>query len=78
MWAVAALALIFCPIVYWAVGWPYEMIVNQLLQIHTFTGVMADSLTAVRVIISYLMVFVIFYVVIWAFVNSKTPQYGGG
>ena len=50
----------------------------QLLQIHTFTGVMGDSLNAVRVIISYLMVFVILYVVIWSYVNSKTPQYGGG
>jgi hypothetical protein len=78
VWAVAAISIAFMPFVYWAIGWPYDLVVTQVLSLYTFSGFMASALTAVRLIISYLLAFGLIFIVIWALVQSRTPQgYGG-
>ncbi len=73
VWITAALALAFMPFVYWAVGWPYDIVVTQITSVYTFTGTMGYALTAVRTVISYLMAFVLLFTVMWSWVNSKSP-----
>lgn len=77
VWVTAALALAFCPFVYWAIGWPLDIVITQLMGQVTLTGFMATSFAAVRVVVAYLMGFVLIFTVIWAWVNARSPQYGG-
>ena len=76
IWAVALLAIIFLPLVYWAVGWPFDIVATQVQQLYTLTGTMAYAWIAVRALISYLLAFALFFIAIWAIVNAKSP--GGG
>jgi len=71
IWAVAGLAILFCPFVYWAIGYPYDMIVTHLTGMYTLTGTMALAWAASRVIISYILAFVLFFIMVWAWVNSR-------
>jgi hypothetical protein len=75
VWVVAALSIVFTPFVYWAVGWPFDIVTTQMLSLYTLTGTMALAFTAVRIIISYLLGFCLFFVVIWSIVNAKSSAY---
>lgn len=74
IWATAGLAIIFTPFVYWAIGWPTDLVVTQILGQYTFTGVMGTSLTLARLLVSYALSFVLFAVVVWSFVQTKNQR----
>jgi hypothetical protein len=77
IWVVAGLAIVFTPFIYWAVGWPFDIVTTQMLSLYTLSGTMASAFTAVRLIISYLLAFCVFFIVIWSIVNAKSSAYGG-
>jgi hypothetical protein len=74
IWAVAVLAIVFCPLVYWAVGYPFDIIATQMTGMYTLTGTMALAWSAARVVISYILAFVLFFVMVWSFVNARNNQ----
>jgi hypothetical protein len=76
VWVTAALAICFAPLIYWAIGWPVDIAISQILGTYTFSGVMGFAYTAVKLVISYMLAFVLFIVVVWSWVNSRSPQYG--
>lgn len=71
VWGVAGLAILFCPIVYWAIGYPFSIIEEQMLGMYTLTGNMALAWTAAKVFISYILALVLFFVMVWSFVNAR-------
>lgn len=76
IWAVAICALVFMPFVYWAISMPYDAIMTYVDANYTFTGIMGDALLFGRVIVSYLLSFCLFSIVIWSIVNAKAERYG--
>lgn len=76
IWTVAALSIIFCPFVYWAIGVPYNTVIETVTAQYTFTGVLASVFTFMRLMVSYLLTFALFGILFWAVVQSKARSMG--
>lgn len=74
VWVTAALSIGFCPFIYWAIGWPLDIVETQLLGVATYTGFMASVYTLLKLLASYLLAFVLLFTVIWSFVQAKSRQ----
>lgn len=74
IWAVAALAICFCPLVYFAVGYPFDLIRTQMIGMYTLTGNMLLAWEATQVIVSYLLAFILFFIVVWSWVNTHAQR----
>lgn len=66
----------FCAVVYWALDYPFDLISEVALGVYTFEGTMAYAWDASRLVISYLLVFVVIFTVLWVVQNSKAPPWG--
>lgn len=76
VWIVGfGLTIPMCALIYWCLDYPFDLIVQSIGGMYTFTGVMAYAWSTTQFIISYLLAFVIIYAVIWVIVNSKTPNF---
>lgn len=74
VWAVCFLAIGFCPFIYWALGWPLDMVASYITGQYTFTGTMALAWSAARLLISYILAWVLICAVIWAWVNARSTN----
>jgi hypothetical protein len=74
VWGVAFLAILFCPFIYWVIGWPFDIVAEYIFGLYTFTGTMAVAWDAVRFLISYLLAFCLLASVVWALVNARSQR----
>ena len=72
---VAILSIVFLPIVYFPLSYAWDQIDGSITGNYAFTGVTLSSLTVVRLIISWLMGFSVFFTIAWAFTQSKKSRY---
>ena len=70
------LTIPMCALIYFVLDYPFDIIVETVLPIYTYTGFMASAMTAVEVIIDYLLAFVVIFAVLWVVINAKSPQGG--
>jgi hypothetical protein len=65
-----------CALMYFVLAYPFDLISDYMSQFVVFTGTMAYSWVATKVIISYLTAFALIFSVIWVVVNAKSPNQG--
>lgn len=76
-WVIGAalITIVFLPVVYFPLDYAWDALETVILGEYTFIGVTAYALTAVELIIDYLMIFSLLIVVNWAIVQSKARSY---
>lgn len=78
IWIVGfGLTLPLCALVYWSLDYPFDMIAEVAMGAYTLTGTMAFAWDTSRLIISYLLAFVVIFAVVWVITNSKNPNFWG-
>lgn len=75
--AVAALSVVFTPFLYFFLAAPFDQLVTYFTGVYTFTGTTALVISAVRVLVSYLIIFTLINTVVWTIVTSKAENRGG-
>ena len=77
IWLTAAITFCFLPFVYFVLKWPLDMLWTAIAGQYTYTGSIALAFQACNVLISYLLAFSLFGLVMWSLVNAKASSYGG-
>jgi hypothetical protein len=72
---VAVLSILFLPIIYFPLNYAWDQLYGVITDGYTFTGVTAQAVTVVQLVISYLMAFSIFFTINWAIVQAKSQRY---
>ena len=72
---VAVLSILLMPIVYFPLSYTWDQVYSAITAGYVFTGVTANALQVVQIIISYLMIFSLLFTINWAIVNAKAKRY---
>jgi hypothetical protein len=72
---VAVLSILLMPFVYFPLSYAWDQFYVAVTDSYVFTGVYANAIRVVQIIISYLVVFGLFYTINWAIVNAKARRY---
>ena len=70
------LTIPLCAVTYWALDYPFDIIAEVALGVYTFTGTMSYAWDTTRLMISYLLAFVVIFTILWIIQNSKTRAWG--
>jgi hypothetical protein len=71
----ALLAILFLPVIYFPLNFAWDQLYGVIAAEYVFTGVTAQAITVVQVIISYMMAFALLITINWAIVQSKSKRY---
>jgi hypothetical protein len=71
----AIISICFLPIIYFPLSYAFDQVYTVIVGEYTFTGVTAQAITVVQLILSYLMGFAMIFTVNWAIVQAKSKRY---
>jgi hypothetical protein len=72
---VAIISIAFLPVIYFPLNYAWDQLYGVIAASYTFTGVTAQAIIVVQVIISYLMAFSMFFTIIWSIIQAKARKY---
>lgn len=72
---VAVLGVLLMPVVYFPLSYAWDQLYALVTDGYVFTGVYANALMVVQIIISYLLAFSLLFIVNWAVVQAKARRY---
>jgi hypothetical protein len=72
---VAVISLVFTPFLYFPLSYAWDQFYGVVAASYTFTGVTAQAIIVVRLIIYYLAAFSVFIIIGWAIVQAKSKRY---
>jgi hypothetical protein len=75
IWIVAGCTLLFTPLIYWSLGLALDATANTLLAVSPLVGNQLSAWTLVKALVSFTPVIILFTVILWSFINSKTKAY---
>ena len=76
VWALGLIALVLGAVIYFPMSYAWDAVYASIVGQYVFTGVTAEGISVIQIIISYLMAFMAVFVVNWIIVNSKSEAYG--
>lgn len=71
----AVVSLFIMPIIYFPLSYAWDQVYAAITSGYTFTGTSALAITAVQMILSYLMAFGVLFTIVWASVQAKKSRY---
>jgi len=74
-WAMLAIMLVLGAIIYFPLSYAWDQIYTNVVGQYTFTGNTALGITAIQLIMSYMMAFVVIAGINWLIVQSKSEAY---
>lgn len=72
---VALISIFFIPVVYFPLDYAWDQVYATITGDYVFTGSIALAITAVQIIVSYLVVFGLLFTINWAIVQAKAGRY---
>lgn len=72
---VAVLSIVFMPVIYFPLCYAWDNMLVVFTSNYTFTGVTANVITIVRMLIAYMLVFGVLFTINWAIVQAKMRRY---
>ena len=77
VWAVAVLCVLLMPVIYFPLSYVFDHLYAYITGSYTFTGDTAYGLSAIKLIISFLLFIGVVIVINWSIVQAKAQSYGG-
>jgi hypothetical protein len=71
------IGLVLMPVVYFPLSYAWDHLYVYIAGTYTFTGDSASAITAIKLIISYMLALGVIFFLNWMIVNSKAQQYEG-
>lgn len=72
---VAIISILLMPFVYFPLSYTFDQFYAVITDGYVFTGVYANAIRVVQIIISYLVIFGILFTLNWAIVQAKSKRY---
>jgi hypothetical protein len=75
VWAMAAIMIVLGAIIYFPLSYAYDAVYTNIVGNYTFTGTTALGITAIQLIVSYMLGFLVIFTVNWMLVQAKMQRY---
>ena len=77
IWGMCLICVVLSAVVYFPLSYVWDHLYASITGTYVFTGDTAYGLTAIKLLLSFLLVFVLVALIKLAIVNAKSQQYSG-